>query len=303
MSTKDFEIISVLGKGAYGCVYKVRRYADDKFYAMKKIIFTKLDLKEREACLNEVRFLASITNNNIISYKEAFIDNETNTLNIIMEYADDGDLENHILENKKCGRLFPEEKIWTIFLGIVNGLKALHDRKIMHRDLKSANIFLFKDGIVKIGDMNVSKVYRIGVSNTQTGTPYYASPEVWKDQQYDYKCDIWSLGCVLYEMCTNKVPFIGESIQQVFIKVCKGFYEPISLMYPDDLKDFINLLLQVNPYNRPYIDRLIYLLKRKENKLISSNKFENLAILKTIRIPRNLNDINLPKPQYRDTKR
>ena len=93
MSIKDFEILSVLGKGAYGCVYKVRRYADDKFYAMKKIILTKLDSKEREGCLNEVRFLASITNNNnIISYKEAFIDNESNTLHIIMEYADSGDL-------------------------------------------------------------------------------------------------------------------------------------------------------------------------------------------------------------------
>lgn len=84
------------------------------------------------------------------------------------------------------------------------GLKALHDLKILHRDLKvvyisiqSANVFLTKSGTAKLGDLNVSKVSK-GLCSTQTGTPYYASPEVWKDQPYDKKSDIWSLGCVLY---------------------------------------------------------------------------------------------------------
>jgi NIMA (never in mitosis gene a)-related kinase len=91
---------------------------------------------------------------------------------------------------------------------MVHGLKALHDKSVLHRDLKCANIFLNKDGTVKMGDLNVSKVAKFGgLLFTQTGTPYYASPEVWKDQPYDLKSDIWSLGCVLYETTTLQPPF------------------------------------------------------------------------------------------------
>jgi NIMA (never in mitosis gene a)-related kinase 1/4/5 len=94
-----------------------------------------------------------------------------------------------------------------VFISVVRGLKVLHKMKIFHRDLKPANIFLFKDGTAKLGDLNVSKVAEKGLLYTQTGTPYYASPEVWKDQAYDSKSDIWSLGCCLYEMTTLKPPF------------------------------------------------------------------------------------------------
>ena len=69
---------------------------------------------------------------------------------------------------------------------------------MLHRDLKSANVFLNKDDTVKLGYLNVSKVAKRGMARTQTGTPYYTSPEVWKDKPYDSKCDIWSLGCVIY---------------------------------------------------------------------------------------------------------
>lgn len=74
-----------------------------------------------------------------------------------------------------------EEEAWKYFIQLCFALKKLHDLKILHRDLKSANVFLFKDGTVKLGDMNVSKVAKQGMLFTQTGTPYYASPEVWKD--------------------------------------------------------------------------------------------------------------------------
>ena len=87
------------------------------------------------------------------------------------------------------------------------GLNYLHSRNIVHRDIKCANIFLTKGGILKLGDLNVSKVAKRGMLQTQTGTPYYASPEVWKDRPYDLKSDIWSVGCVLYELTTLHPPF------------------------------------------------------------------------------------------------
>ncbi len=95
--------------------------------------------------------------------------------------------------NKKQ-KYIPEEEIMSIFVQIVNGLGRIHELNIMHRDLKSANVFLNKDGRAQLGDLNVSKLAQLGLNYTQTGTPYYASPEVWKEKPYDFKSDIWSLG-------------------------------------------------------------------------------------------------------------
>ncbi len=139
-----------------------------------------------------------------------------------MEYAEKGDLYQKIMEFKKAASYFDEVDIWRIFLQLTRGLKALHDLKILHRDLKSANVFLFADGSAKLGDLNVSKVARRGLGYTQTGTPYYASPEVWKDQPYDSKSDIWSIGCVLYEMITLRPPFRAENMEGLYNRVIKG---------------------------------------------------------------------------------
>ena len=139
-----------------------------------------------------------------------------------MEYADKGDLYQKICEFKKASVSFEESDIWRIFIQIVKGLKALHEMKILHRDLKSANVFLHKDGAAKLGDLNVSKVARRGLGYTQTGTPYYASPEVWADKPYDYKSDIWSVGCVMYELCALKPPFRGNNLEQLYASVKKG---------------------------------------------------------------------------------
>eukprot|EP00340_Litonotus_pictus_P001762 CAMPEP_0170518360 /NCGR_PEP_ID=MMETSP0209-20121228/4064_1 /TAXON_ID=665100 ORGANISM="Litonotus pictus, Strain P1" /NCGR_SAMPLE_ID=MMETSP0209 /ASSEMBLY_ACC=CAM_ASM_000301 /LENGTH=150 /DNA_ID=CAMNT_0010803889 /DNA_START=118 /DNA_END=567 /DNA_ORIENTATION=+ len=147
--------------------------------------------KEKENALNEVRLLASIYSKQVIGYKEAFFDEETQSLNIIMEYADDEDLDKKIKQRQKSNYPFKEDEIWFFTIQIIKGLKALHDKNIMHRDLKSANIFLTKEGGIKIGDLNVSKLIKEKFAYTQTGTPYYASPEVWADISYDYKSDMW----------------------------------------------------------------------------------------------------------------
>lgn len=141
----------------------------------------KLSDKEKENALNEVRILASINHINISAYHEAFIDESSQSLCIIMEYANNGDLFQKISRHQKEQTYLREEDIWRIFIQVVRGLKALHDTNIFHRDLKSANVFLNKDGTTKLGDMNVSKVAKKGLLYTQTGTPYYASPEVWRD--------------------------------------------------------------------------------------------------------------------------
>lgn len=93
-----------------------------------------------------------------------------------MDFSDDGDLYQKIVQHQKDNTNFTEEQIWKSLIHVTIGLKKLHQLQILHRDLKSANVFLNKDGISKLGDMNVSKIAKNGLLYTQTGTPYYASP-------------------------------------------------------------------------------------------------------------------------------
>ncbi len=140
--------------------------AKEEFYAMKKVKMGKLSEREKQNALNEVRILASIHHPNIIGYKEAFFEEATSSLCIVMEYADGGDLLGKISEHKKKGTLFLEKEVWQYFVQITKGLKALHDLKICHRDIKCANVFMTKDGIIKLGDLNVSKVAKKGMLHT-----------------------------------------------------------------------------------------------------------------------------------------
>ena len=310
----SFEIIDKLGDGAYSKVYKVKRKQDNCIYALKKVKLKGLSEKEKQNALNEVRILASVKSNFVISYKEAFIDEEDSSLCLIMEYADKGDLYQKISQFKKIGCLIEEIDVWRIFIQMTRGLKALHDLKILHRDLKSANIFLFSDGSAKLGDLNVSKVVYKGIGYTQTGTPYYASPEVWKDQPYDSKSDIWSLGCVTFEMMGLRPPFRAENMEKLYNKVIKGQYGKISERYSDDIKEMIKLMLKVNPKERPSCAQILNhdLVKKRMEFFQAQSGLdeENLdgidegVLLKTIRIPKNILFLTerLPGSNYDNAK-
>ncbi len=301
----DFQIINKLGEGAYSMVYKVKRIIDNQIYALKKVKLLNLSEKEKENSLNEVRILASVKSNFVVSYKEAFFDEKDNTLCLVMEFADNGDLYQKIVSHKKSANFMEESDIWRIFIQLVKGLKALHDLKILHRDMKSANVFLFSNGCAKLGDLNVSKVARRGLGYTQTGTPYYASPEVWKDKPYDHKSDVWSLGCVLYEMITLRPPFRAKDMEGLFNKVCKGEINKIPEKFSDDLFQIVKYLLQVNSIQRPSCDQILQhpiILKRIEyfKSFGSEDDTEDKCLLKTIHMPKNLLFLSdkLPKPNY-----
>ena len=312
MSLEDFEFGRILGKGVFGSVIIVKRKQDNEIYAMKRVKINDLTKRELENSFNEVRLLASLNHKNVIGYREAFYDQNSNTLNIVMEYADDGDLSTKIKENLKNKVYFDESTIWSTLIQILEGLKYLHKSDIIHRDLKSANIFLTKKGLVKIGDLNVSKIIGKSMAITQTGTPYYASPEVWNDYPYDYKCDIWSAGCIIYEMASLRMPFRGTSMQVLYSNVMKGEFAPIPLTYSDDLFKIIKLMLIKNPQKRPSAQDLLNneIILDKIEKYELDDKYgdlldEKALLMRTIKIPRNLNQMNqvnvqLPKNYKKD---
>ena len=308
MSLNDFEFGTELGKGAFGSVSIVKRKEDQQIYAMKRVKIINLPKKEKDNSFNEVRLLASLRHKNIIGYKEAFYDEKSSTLNIVMEYADDGDLSSKIKKMLKKHLQFEENTIWSILIQILEGINYLHKSKIIHRDLKSANIFLTKKGIVKIGDLNVSIIAKKNLAVTQTGTPYYAAPEVWENESYNNKCDIWSIGCIIYEMAALHVPFRGTSIHQLYKNIMKGKYTEIPNIYSNDLKNIIKLILCLNPLKRPSANDLlnneIIKNKIKEIGLSNSKLKEKAMLMKTIKIPKNISQINLqlPKKQYSKEK-
>ena len=143
----------------------------------------------------------------------------------------------------------------------LSGLKALHDLNIMHRDIKCANILISQNDQCKLADFNVSKVVNAqeGFVRTQTGTPYYASPEVWRDMPYDFKSDVWSVGCVIYEMAALAPPFKGKNMHLLFKKVTSAEYKPLSNRYSTELREIVGLMLQPNPNLRPSCTQLLRL--------------------------------------------
>ena len=285
-SFNDFEFIRTLGKGAFSTVYLVRRKLNQKQYALKSIIMGKLKENELQNNVNEIRILASISHPNVIGYKEAFFNDKNKTLNIVMEYCDDGDLETKIKNMKRNKQKFEECLIWNYSLQILGGLKALHDKKILHRDLKSANIFLKKkDNQCKIGDLNVSKVMKDKyLINSQIGTPTYSSPEIWKNKPYSYKSDLWSVGCIIYEMCCLRPPFKGKNLDELCENICNGKFEKISSRYSNDLWNLIKMLLEVDVNKRVDCNKLLNsnFIKEKMDEIsdIYNNDNNNNNILK-----------------------
>jgi NIMA (never in mitosis gene a)-related kinase len=219
-----------------------------------------------------------------------------------MEYADAGDLLGRINQHKRSRTCFTEEELWSYILQLLRGLKKLHSLRILHRDIKSANVFVCKDGTAKIGDLNVSKINKKGLAYTQTGTPYYASPEVWKDQPYDSKSDIWSVGCVIYEAASLNPPFKGNSMDELFKKVVRGQYPPLPELYSEDLHNIVRCLLQVAPSLRPSAEQLLQmpLVLRHENRSCKFEATTQGGLLGTIEVPRNISHLSarLPSPKY-----
>ena len=295
-----FKIINKIGEGAYSTVYTVKRLEDQKIYALKKVKIKKLSNKEKNNALNEVRILASVNSPYIIGYKESFIDESDQTLCIIMEYADDGDLYQKIKLFIKNNTYFMEEDIWRIFIQITKGLHDLHEYDILHRDLKSANVFLFRDGTAKLGDLNVSKITTRGLGFTQTGTPYYASPEVWKDNPYNLKSDIWSLGCVFYELIMLKTPFKAASMKELYKKVMVGEYPPIPKIFSNKFQIVIDTILKVKPEERPntteileipeVVDKIEELNIFKKSKSSINKTLNHLNKTQNIKFNRNISE-------------
>jgi NIMA (never in mitosis gene a)-related kinase len=218
--------------------------------------------EEKNEALLEAKILEKLDHSNIIRFREVFIAKKPRyTLNIVMDYADGGDLQNRMKEQK--GKYFPETQILDWFTQICLSLKHIHDKKILHRDLKAQNIFLTKNGLVKLGDFGIAKCLEFTLEQAKTivGTPYYLSPEIVCNKPYSFKSDIWSLGVILYEMISLKLPFDANSLPVLCMKIIKGQYNPLPYSFSKDLKNLVTSMLILDPSKRPTIHEILSKMK------------------------------------------
>ena len=218
--------------------------------------------ESKKQIYNEASIMKKLFHPNVILFKEVIIDKKLDYFYIIMEYADDGDLSKKIKQqkNKKTSeKYFPEETIVKYFYQICQGINYIHSKNVIHRDIKSQNIFLNKNGSIKIGDFGIAKALSKTNSNAMTviGTPYYFSPEIINGEPYNYKTDIWSLGVVLYELCTLKLPFDSNNIAQLSMKILRGNYDPIPFKYSKEMHSIIKKMLNVDQNKRPDIKEVL----------------------------------------------
>ncbi|XP_077608714.1 serine/threonine-protein kinase Nek3 isoform X2 [Crocuta crocuta] len=192
---------------------------------------------------------------NIVAFKESF--EAEGHLYIVMEYCDGGDLMQKIKHQK--GKLFPEDTILNWFTQMCLGVNHIHKKRVLHRDIKSKNIFLTQNGKVKLGDFGSARLLSspMAFACTYVGTPYYVPPEIWENMPYNNKSDIWSLGCILYELCTLKHPFQANSWKSLILKICQGSLRPLPPQYSCELQQLIKQMFKRNPSHRPSATTLL----------------------------------------------
>ncbi|XP_056235186.1 serine/threonine-protein kinase Nek1 isoform X5 [Seriola aureovittata] len=250
-----YEKVKKIGEGSFGKAILVKSKEDGHQFVIKEIGISGMPSRERQESRKEVAVLAKMSHPNIVQYKESF--EEGGCLYIVMDYCEGGDLFKKI--NSQKGVLFSEEQILDWFVQICLALKHVHDRKILHRDIKSQNIFLTKDGTVQLGDFGIARVLNstVELARTCIGTPYYLSPEICENKPYNNKSDIWALGCVLYEMCTLKHAFEAGNMKNLVLKIIRGSYPPVSVHYSQELRSLLAHLFKRNPRERPSVSSVL----------------------------------------------
>ena len=256
MSLNDFYIINNLAFEKNYAILKVKRKKDGLIYLIKNVNFKLLDKKGKQNAINEIEILSSLHHPNIIEFKEAFYDEPSNSLNLVLEFLNNN-LRQKIDYAFKNEMRMEESTIFEVLTQLLIGLNYLHKKGIIHRNLESKNIFLTKNRLIKISDFNSCLLMnKSNINQPHINKSLYTAPEIWNKKKFNYKCDIWSLGCIIYEMASLSLPFSLDNSNKM-LDFKDGKIKPIPEFYSSKLKSVINDMLALDPSKRPSTDILL----------------------------------------------
>uniref|UniRef100_A0A8C1CF58 Serine/threonine-protein kinase Nek4 n=2 Tax=Cyprinus carpio TaxID=7962 RepID=A0A8C1CF58_CYPCA len=252
----SYLFVRVVGKGSYGEVNLVRHKSDRKQYVIKKLNLRTSSRRERRAAEQEAQLLSQLKHPNIVTYRESW-EGEDCQLYIVMGFCEGGDLYHRLKQQK--GELLPERQVVEWFVQIAMALQYLHEKHILHRDLKTQNIFLTKTSIIKVGDLGIARVLESqnDMASTLIGTPYYMSPELFSNKPYNYKSDVWALGCCVYEMATLKHAFNAKDMNSLVYRIVEGKLPQMPSKYDPQLGELIKRMLCKKPEDRPDVKHIL----------------------------------------------
>ena len=254
--TDEHELV-FLGRGKFSVVHRTIRRADGLPVALKTIQVFEMGSRERNECVNEIQLLQSMQHPHIIRYLDCKM--ERNELTVVMELAGHGDLARLIKAAVKAAEPLGEARAWDYFTQVADALAYMHERRVMHRDIKPENVFVAggsadSPAVMKLGDLGLGRYFssKTQATHSTVGTPYYMSPECIQGGGYDFRSDIWSLGCLLYQLATLRSPFYSDGLNFYMLgkRIMARKFEPLTDVSPE-LAALVDRMLQLDPAERP----------------------------------------------------
>mmetsp|Transcript_14672 Transcript_14672/g.34949 ORF Transcript_14672/g.34949 Transcript_14672/m.34949 type:complete len:645 (+) Transcript_14672:90-2024(+) len=262
-----FKIVKDLGRGRYGEVMLCEHVASGKQFALKRTKFGGGSQPDAQKVEVEAEALGRLRHESVIRHYAAFKHHDPLhglVFCIVMELADQGDFAALLAQRwaeatDAAVAWLPEEDVLGWFAQLASGLAHIHSKRVLHRDLKPENVFVCSDGLLKIGDFGISRLMTrtSELAKTAVGSPVYLSPEIINGSPYSYKSDVWSLGVMLYRICSNKYPFDATNLAQLALKITSGSFSPLSPKYSPQLHHLVASMLQIEHEHRPTAQEIV----------------------------------------------